>query len=68
MGIMTDPIPHAKDVKRLEISRVVGNMGVNLRGLSASVAEVERSSAEHHRETRERPESIAHGSRRSSPT
>lgn len=41
-----------------EISRVIGNIEAEVRGLSASVAEVRQSSAEHHRETRERLESI----------
>lgn len=41
-----------------EISRVIGNVEAELRGLSASVAEVRQSSAEHHRETREKLESI----------
>jgi predicted phage tail protein len=42
-----------------EISRVIGNIEAEVRGLSASVAEVRQSSAEHHRETRERLESIS---------
>lgn len=41
-----------------EISRVIGNIEAEVRGLSASVAEVRQSSVEHHRETRERLESI----------
>lgn len=41
-----------------EISRVIGNIEAEVRGLSASVAEVRQSWAEHHRETRERLESI----------
>lgn len=42
-----------------EISRVIGNIEAELRGLSSSVAEVRQSSAEHHRETRERLEGIS---------
>jgi hypothetical protein len=42
-----------------EISRVIGNIEAEVRGLSASVAEVRQSSAEHHRETREKLESIS---------
>jgi predicted phage tail protein len=42
-----------------EISRVIGNIEAELRGLSASVADVRQSSAEHHRETRERLETIS---------
>lgn len=41
-----------------EISRVIGNIEAEVRGLSASVADVRQSSAEHHRETREKLESI----------
>ncbi len=42
-----------------EISRVIGNIEAEVSGLSASVAEVRQSSAEHHRETREKLESIS---------
>jgi predicted phage tail protein len=42
-----------------EISRIIGNIEAELRGLSASVAEVRQSSAKHHRETRERLEIIS---------
>jgi hypothetical protein len=42
-----------------EISRIIGNIEAELRGLSGSVAEVRQSSAEHHRDTRERLESIS---------
>ena len=42
-----------------EISRVIGNIEAELRGLSASVADVRRSSAVHHRETREKLEGIS---------
>lgn len=41
-----------------EISRVIGNIEAEVRGLSASVAEVRQSSAEHHRDTRIRLEDI----------
>lgn len=41
-----------------EISRVIGNIEAEVRGLTATVAEVRRSSAEHHRENRERLETI----------
>ena len=37
-----------------EISRVIGNIEAELRGLSASVAEVRHSAAEQHGENRER--------------
>lgn len=42
-----------------EISRVIGNIEAELRGLSATVAEVRQSSAEHHRENRARLETIS---------
>ena len=42
-----------------EISRVIGNIEAELRGLAVSVADVRQSSAEHHRETREKLESIS---------
>lgn len=41
-----------------EISRVIGNIEAEVRGLSASVADVRHTSAEQHRENRERLESI----------
>jgi hypothetical protein len=42
-----------------EISRVIGNIEAEVRGLSASVAEVRRSTNEHHRDSRERLEAIS---------
>ena len=42
-----------------EISRVIGNIEAEVRGLTATVAEVRQSSAEHHRENRERLETIS---------
>jgi hypothetical protein len=42
-----------------EISRVIGNIEAEVRGLSASVAEVRHSTAEHHRDSRERLEKIS---------
>jgi hypothetical protein len=51
-----------------DISRVIGNIEAELRGLSGSVAEVRQSSAEHHRETREKLESISGRSQRSKRT
>lgn len=42
-----------------EISRVIGNIEAEVRGLSASVAEIRLSSAEHHRENSERLQSIS---------
>ena len=42
-----------------EISRVIGNIEAEVRGLSTSVAEVRRSSADHHRENREKLEAIS---------
>lgn len=41
-----------------EISRVIGNIEAEVRGLSASVADVRQTSAEQHRENREWLESI----------
>jgi hypothetical protein len=41
-----------------EISRVIGNIEAEVRGLTASVADVRHSSSEQHRENRERLESI----------
>lgn len=41
-----------------EISRVIGNIEAEVRGLSALVAEVRHSSAEQHRENRDRLECI----------
>ena len=41
-----------------ELSRIIGNIEAEVRGLSASVAEVRQSSGEHHRDTRERLENI----------
>ena len=41
-----------------EISRVICNIEAEVRGLSASVAEVRHSTAEHHRDSRERLETI----------
>lgn len=41
-----------------EISRVIGNVEAEVRNLTASVAEVRQTSAEQHRENRERLESI----------
>jgi hypothetical protein len=42
-----------------EISRVIGNIEAEVRGLTASVAEVRQSSAEHYREACEKLESIS---------
>jgi hypothetical protein len=42
-----------------EISRVIGNIEAEVRGLTATVAEVRQSSAEHHRENRQRLEAIS---------
>ena len=42
-----------------EISRVIGNIEAEVRGLSAAVAEVRQSSVEHHRENREKLETIS---------
>jgi hypothetical protein len=42
-----------------EISRVIGNIEAEVRGLSASVAEIRHSTAEHHRDSRERLEAIS---------
>ena len=42
-----------------EISRIIGNIEAELRGLSASIADVRKSSAEHHREMREKLEGIS---------
>src|SRR5581483_640596 len=42
-----------------KISRVIGNIEAELRGLTATVTEVQQSSAEHHRENRERLEAIS---------
>jgi hypothetical protein len=42
-----------------EISRVIGNIEAEVRGLSASVADVRYTSAEQHRENRERLETIS---------
>lgn len=41
-----------------EISRVIGNIEAEVRGLSATVADVRQTSAEHHRENRAKLESI----------
>ena len=41
-----------------EISRVIGNIDAEVRGLSTSVADVRSTSAEQQRENRERLESI----------
>ena len=41
-----------------ELSRVIGNIEAEVRGLSTSVAEVRHSTAEHHRDNRERLETI----------
>jgi predicted phage tail protein len=41
-----------------EISRVIGNIEAEVRGLSASVADVRNTSAEQHRENRDRLENI----------
>lgn len=41
-----------------EISRVIGNIEAEVRGLTASVADVRHSSSEQHRENRARLESI----------
>jgi hypothetical protein len=41
-----------------EISRVIGNIEAEVRSLSSSLAEVRHSSADRHRENRERLESI----------
>jgi hypothetical protein len=51
-----------------EISRVIGNIEAEVRNLSASVADVRRSSAEQHRENREKLESISDLSKRSKLT
>jgi hypothetical protein len=42
-----------------EISRVIGNIEAEVRGLSASVTEVRHSTAEHHRDSREWLEKIS---------
>ena len=42
-----------------EISRVIGNIEAEVRGLSASVADVRHTSVEQHRENRERLETIS---------
>ena len=42
-----------------EISRVIGNIKAELRGLSATVADVRQTSVEHHRENRAKLESIS---------
>jgi hypothetical protein len=42
-----------------EISRVIGNIEAEVRGLNASVAEVRYSTEEHHRDSRERLEAIS---------
>lgn len=42
-----------------EISRVIGNIEAEVRNLSASVADVCRSSAEQHHENRDKLESIS---------
>jgi hypothetical protein len=42
-----------------EISRVIGNIEAEVQGLSASVADVRYTSAEQHREKRERLETIS---------
>lgn len=41
-----------------EISRVIGNIEAEVRNLCASVADVRQTSAEHHRENREKLEKI----------
>jgi hypothetical protein len=42
-----------------EISRVIGNIEAEVRGLSASVTEIRHWTAEHHRDSRERLEKIS---------
>jgi hypothetical protein len=42
-----------------EISRVIGNIEAEVRGLSASVAEVRHATNDHHRDSRERLEAIS---------
>jgi hypothetical protein len=42
-----------------EISRIIGNIEAELRGVSTSVAEVRQSSTEHHRETSAKLENIS---------
>jgi hypothetical protein len=42
-----------------EISRVIGNIEAEVRGLSESVADVRRSTAQHHRDSREWLEAIS---------
>jgi hypothetical protein len=53
------PIEVIAMTKLDEISRVIGDVEAELRGLAALVAEVRQHSAEHHQETRERLESIS---------
>ena len=54
-GIKVMDMPNKLD----EISRVIGNIEAEVRGLSAAVAEVRQSSVEHHRENREKLETIS---------